>query len=84
MMAALGRLDPSSSEWLTQIQELASMMERHMEEEEQEFWPLIRETWGEDQLDKAGRGVAAAKTAGSAGASIAEALGKAEQALKGG
>lgn len=83
MMSALGRLDPASGEWLSQVQDLASMMERHMEEEEQQFWPLIRQTWGEDQLDKAGRGVAAAKAAGSAGASVAEALGKAEQALKG-
>jgi iron-sulfur cluster repair protein YtfE (RIC family) len=83
-MTRLGTLDPAQGEWLTELRSLQSMLERHMEEEEGQFWPLIRETWSEQKLQDAGRAIGAAKAAGTAGASIAEALGKAEQAIKGG
>jgi iron-sulfur cluster repair protein YtfE (RIC family) len=84
VMTRLGKLEPSDSQWLLELQGLQSMMEQHMAEEENQFWPLIRATWSEDKLQSAGRAVGAAKAAGTAGASIAEALGKAEQTIKGG
>jgi hemerythrin HHE cation binding domain-containing protein len=82
-MDRIGDLDPNDAQWLASLYELQTMLERHMAEEEQQFWPLIRQTWGEDKLNDAGRSVAAAKATGSVGASIAGAMGKAEQALKG-
>jgi iron-sulfur cluster repair protein YtfE (RIC family) len=80
MIDGLSSLEPTGDAWLTQIQELQATMERHMQQEEQEFWPLIREIWGEDDLQRAGISVAAAKAAGKAGATVAEALDRAGQA----
>jgi len=82
IMSGIGGLDPTSDEWLAEVKQLSSLMDGHMRMEENEFWPLIREQWGEKNLQDAGRSVAAAKATGSAGASAAGALGKAEQATK--
>jgi hypothetical protein len=53
-----------------------------MRMEENEFWPLIREQWGEKNLADAGQKVSAAKASGTAGVSAMGALGKVEQATK--
>ncbi|HJP90160.1 MAG TPA: hemerythrin domain-containing protein [Candidatus Limnocylindrales bacterium] len=84
LMDRIGELDVNDSEWLATVQQLRQALEQHMAVEEDQFWPLIRETWGEDKLQDAGAKVSAAKAAGEAGGAMAEVLGKADQALKGG
>lgn len=49
-----------------------------------DIWPRIRREWGAQNVEKAGAPVGAAKTAATAGASVAEAFGKAMQMAKGG
>jgi iron-sulfur cluster repair protein YtfE (RIC family) len=83
LMDRLGNLEPTDAQWLSTLLELQTMMERHMAEEEGQFWPLIRQTWAPDKLESAGRSVAAAKAAGQVGAAGAQVMGKAEQAIKG-
>lgn len=82
LMDRIGDLDPNDDQWLADLRQLRTTLEQHMATEEQEFWPIIRERWGQDKLDNAGRAVGLAKGMGEAGGSIAEVLGKAEQALK--
>lgn len=84
LMDRVGDLDPSDGQWLADIRRLRTTLEQHMETEEQEFWPIIRERWGPDRLQEAGRAVGMAKGMGEVGGAAAEVLGKAEQALKGG
>lgn len=84
VMDRLGSVNPADAGWLTDFQQLQSMMERHMQEEETQFWPLIREAWGQDRLDDAGRSVSASKAAGKVGAVAAQAAGTVDSAMKGG
>ncbi len=83
VMDRLGSFNPADAGWLTDFQQLQSMMQRHMQEEETQFWPLIRETWGQDKLDDAGRAVAASKAAGKVVAGAAQVVGKTESVVKG-
>jgi iron-sulfur cluster repair protein YtfE (RIC family) len=82
LMDRIGTLDPNDPAWLATVQQLRQTLEQHMATEEQQFWPLIRETWGEGKLQHAGGKVAAAKAVGDAGGARAEGIGKAAQALK--
>jgi hypothetical protein len=84
LMDNIGDLDPNDVQWLADVRQLRMTLEGHMAVEEEQFWPVIRERWGQQKLDDAGRAVGMAKAAGEAGGSIAEAIGKAQQALKGG
>jgi iron-sulfur cluster repair protein YtfE (RIC family) len=45
-------LDPS---WLEHVRELKSALEHHIQEEEGEAWPKIRQAWDADKLEKAGK-----------------------------
>ena len=84
LMDRIGGMEPADDAWLAEVRQLRTTLEQHMATEEQQFWPLIRETWGEDKLEDAGRAVGMAKAAGEAGGSTADALGQAAQAIKGG
>lgn len=83
LMDRIADLDPSDEQWLSDIRQLRTTLEQHMATEEEQFWPLIRQTWGPGKLEDAGRAVGLAKGMGEAGGSVAEVLGKAQQALKG-
>jgi hemerythrin-like domain-containing protein len=84
LMDRIGGLDPTDPQWLADVRALSTALAQHMATEEEQFWPLIRERWSEQRLEESGRSVSIAKAAGEAGGSIAEAIGKAQQALKGG
>lgn len=84
MMDRIGDLDVNDTEWLATVQQLRQTLEQHMATEEEQFWPLIRERWSDGRLEEAGRSVGIARAAADAGGSIAEALGRAQQALRNG
>jgi iron-sulfur cluster repair protein YtfE (RIC family) len=71
IMSRIGGLDATSDRWLSEVNRLSSLMDGHMRMEETEFWPLIREEWGEQNLQDAAGKVSAAKSSGSVGASTA-------------
>ncbi|MEK6226344.1 MAG: hemerythrin domain-containing protein [Chloroflexota bacterium] len=57
----LERLDPKSSDWLTQLKKIRSALEDHIMEEESQILPAIPRVWDEAKLDQAGRGMAEEK-----------------------
>lgn len=83
MIDEIGKHDPRDAMWIESFRALVEMMDTHIAHEEREIWPKIRSEWGEQNLEKAGRSVGAAKAAGTAGATVAEAIGNAVQAVKG-
>ena len=83
MMEEIGRLEPRESRWLQMVGQLQMTLERHIQTEENEIWPRIRQVWGTDKLEQASGPMQAAKTAGSAGAAVSGAMGQAGEAIKG-
>jgi iron-sulfur cluster repair protein YtfE (RIC family) len=82
LISAIGRLEPREPRWLEQMQQLRTTLERHIQQEEGEIWPRIRQVWGEEKLRKAGTQVQAAKTAAGVGASVSGAIGAAGETVK--
>ncbi len=81
VMKQIDALDPSDHAWLTQVHALRTTLEGHIQHEEDDIWPRIRQAWGQPKLDEAGRAVAAAKTAAKAGAAVKDAVAKGSAAL---
>jgi hypothetical protein len=58
------------------------MLESHIQQEETQAWPKIREAWGTDKLNSVGGQVKAARAAGGVGAAISGAVGMTAEAIK--
>ena len=82
MMDRIGNLDPRESHFLQMVRELNQALVQHIEMEEREFWPHIRQAWGEQKLQDAAGKVDAAKKAAEAGAGVSGALGAAAEAVR--
>lgn len=82
IIARIGELDAKDGRWITEFETLVTMMDRHIAHEEQDIWPKIRQEWGEDKLERAGRPVSVAKAAAMGGASVSEAFGRAMETAK--
>ncbi len=82
MMDEIGRLDSRDAQFLSMVEQLHQALAQHIEMEETEFWPLIRQAWGPERLEQAGGKVEAAKTAATAGAGVSGALGAVSDAIK--
>src|SRR3954464_5957539 len=54
MIGEIDRLNPQDSHWLEMVTQLRMTLERHIQTEEGEIWPHIRQVWGMDKLDHAG------------------------------
>lgn len=54
-------LDAATAQWLDRIKTVKSTLESHIEEEEQQIWPKIRQSWDQTRLDEAGRKMEAMK-----------------------
>ena len=74
LIFTLDTIDPFEDGWLTQLVKLHEMLAAHIANEEQNIWPRIRRVWGDDELDRAARPIAAAKAAAKNGAPIAAAI----------
>jgi hypothetical protein len=67
MMDEIGRLDPRDAGFLDMVRQLHQTLEQHIEMEETDFWPWIRQSWGEEKLQKASGPIQSAKAAAAAG-----------------
>ena len=47
-------LEPTTEEWLQNLNEVKSLLEEHIQEEETEVWPEIRRVWDDARLEDAG------------------------------
>ena len=65
MIEQIGQQDPKSDQFLHMVTQLRTTLEQHIQREEGDIWPRIRQVWGADKLDRAGQQVQQAKTAGS-------------------
>ena len=79
----IGDMEPQSEAWIIKVRDLKAALEDHISQEENQIWPKIREEWGEDKLQSASTAVSTAKRAGTAGASVAGAIGAAMEKMKG-
>ena len=82
MIEQIGQLEPRSDQFVQMVGQLRMTLEQHIQREEGEIWPLIRNAWGTDKLEQAGTQVQAAKTAGSLGASASGAMGQLGEKIK--
>ena len=56
--------NPSDQAWLTDVRQLKSALEHHIQEEEGKIWPKIRQIWDAQKLEQAGRQMEQMKAAG--------------------
>jgi len=66
MIGEINRLDHNDNQWMTKIQELRTTLERHIQTEEGDIWPRIKQIWGAQKLDEAGRRIDEEKRSGTA------------------
>ena len=78
----IGRLDPREARFVERVGELHRALAAHIAMEENEFWPRIRQVWGADRLEQAGRQVEAARTAATAAAGVSGAVGSIAESIK--
>lgn len=79
VMARIDAGEPTSDTWLREVSSLAATLEEHIAHEEEDIWPRIKSLWSTEQLEAAGRAVAAAKDAVVGGATVEDAIARAEQ-----
>jgi hypothetical protein len=53
--------DAANAQWLDKIKAVRSTLENQIQEEEQQIWPKIRQSWDQTRLDEAGRKMEAMK-----------------------
>jgi hemerythrin-like domain-containing protein len=82
MMDQIGELDSRDARFIEMVKQLHQTLGQHIEMEENEFWPHIRQAWGSEKLEEAGGKVQAAKTAATAGAAMSGAAGAASDAIR--
>lgn len=83
LMDTLGREEPRRPAWLSAFREFCAEQEQHMQEEEAEMWPRIRQFWGQARLDDLGTPVQAVRTAAALGGLGSGLLGSLQEILKG-
>ncbi|HEX5368939.1 MAG TPA: hemerythrin domain-containing protein [Dehalococcoidia bacterium] len=79
----IGSMEPTSDAWMIKVRDLKSALEKHIDQDENQIWPKIRQEWGEKKLQDASTAVSTAKSAGTSGASVADAIGAAMEKVKG-
>jgi hypothetical protein len=60
LIRKIDETDASDRSWLEHVRELKGALEHHIQEEEGEIWPKIREAWDAGKLEKAGKQMEAA------------------------
>jgi Hemerythrin HHE cation binding domain len=82
VMRQIGTLDPSDDLWVAMVGTLGTTLQDHIQHEEDDIWPRIREAWGQPKLEEAGRAISAAKAASNAGAAVTDAVAKGGEQLR--
>jgi hemerythrin superfamily protein len=81
MLDRMGDQDTRSPQFMTMLMQLQQTLEQHISFEQDQFWPLLRDAWGMEQLQQAGGQVHTASTAAKAGAGISGMMGGIGDAL---
>ena len=55
LIKKIDETDASDRSWLEHVRELKTALEHHIQEEEGEVWPKIRQAWDAAKLEKAGK-----------------------------
>jgi iron-sulfur cluster repair protein YtfE (RIC family) len=55
LIRKIDETDASDRSWLEHVRELKGALEHHIQEEEGEAWPKIRQAWDAGKLEKAGK-----------------------------
>jgi hemerythrin-like domain-containing protein len=63
LIEQLGGMEPRDDRWMQMVVQLRSALERHIQTEESEIWPRIRQVWGADKLEQAAGPMQQAKAA---------------------
>lgn len=79
----IGGLEPRDEMWLNHVMELRLMLARHIQREEHDIWPHIKQVWGQENLDRQAGPMQAMKAVGNAGSNISGMMGAAGEMLKG-
>lgn len=74
VIAKIDAIDPTEDRWLQLVSTLGATLDTHIAHEENDIWPRIRRAWTQDKLDRAGKQMAAVKTAVGGGATIEDAV----------
>jgi len=82
MIEQIGRLEPRDQQFLQMVTQLRMALEQHIQREEGEIWPRIRQVWSSEKLEEAGRQVQASKAAGSITANISGVMGEIGEKFK--
>lgn len=61
LIAKIERMDPATTDWLETVQKLKKEIKHHVKEEEHNMFPKMRKLFSENQLEKMGEEVEAAK-----------------------
>ena len=64
MIRKIDGMDPADQAWLAQVKQLKSTLEHHIQEEEGQIWPKIRQVWDARKLEQAGTQMEAKKGKG--------------------
>ena len=70
LIAQVGQMDPEDQRWMQTINQVQMTLQQHIQEEEQQIFPRIRQFWGQDRLDEAGTKVQAAKMAAAGAGAV--------------
>jgi hemerythrin-like domain-containing protein len=54
LMQEIAGLDSTSDDWMEKVEELQEALEHHIEEEEGDIWPRIKQSWDRAKLERAG------------------------------
>jgi hemerythrin-like domain-containing protein len=55
LIEEISGLDPTTEEWMAQVDELKDTLEHHIQEEEGDIWPRIEQAWDRAKLEHAGQ-----------------------------
>ena len=82
LISRIEALQPSHDDWLRTVGQLRDALEMHIQKEETQVWPEIRKQWGDDKLQAVAPAIEAAKAAAESGATTADAMQKADAAMR--
>lgn len=60
----INQLDPTAEAWMGKIDELYETLDHHIQQEEDDIWPNIQQTWDRSRLEQAGERMEAMKRQG--------------------
>jgi len=80
-MDRIGDLDTHGDQFMTMVRQLHQTLGQHIEWEETQFWPVLRDGWGMERIQEAGDDVHTAISRAKAGAGVSGMMGSIGDAI---